>query len=157
MSSPPSSLGKSAGLHPSDEALKAYLVRRQFAQSAINDVIKNYRETIELVTRESPEYDSSAPEEENETENQPVTATTAPTTEAQAHPSPPPTGAPFHFAVVGDSIELSGRLTSPDQVERVVKLLELNKVMIAPVDQAFDTGDDDPDSGWDKDLEEASD
>jgi len=41
---------------PSDENLRAYLLRRNFATDAISDVIAFYRETMELVTRESGGY-----------------------------------------------------------------------------------------------------
>jgi hypothetical protein len=44
---------------PSDENLKVYLIRRNFASDAIPEVIKAYRETAELVTPESSEYDSA--------------------------------------------------------------------------------------------------
>jgi hypothetical protein len=44
------------GAQPSDENLRSFLTRRNFAADAIERVIKAYRETIELVTRESGEY-----------------------------------------------------------------------------------------------------
>src|ERR1700730_7329456 len=44
---------------PSDENLKAYLIRRNFAADAIPEVIKAYRETSELVTAESKGYAST--------------------------------------------------------------------------------------------------
>lgn len=42
---------------PSDANLKSYLIRRNFAADAIDRVIKSYRETVELVARESGGYD----------------------------------------------------------------------------------------------------
>lgn len=42
---------------PSDQNLRAYLIRRNFAADAVDRVIKSYRETQELVTSESGGYD----------------------------------------------------------------------------------------------------
>ena len=119
---------------PTDESLRAYLIRRQFAKSAIDDVTRNYRETIELVTRESGDYDSPVTQPEDQT---------MPT----AQPPAPPTGAPFHVAITADAILVSGRLTTAEQVERLVKLLNLNKVMITPVDGAMATEYTDDEEG----------
>src|SRR5262245_1767543 len=44
------------GQRPSDENLRSYLVRRNFAVDAIDRVIKSYRETMDLVTQESGVY-----------------------------------------------------------------------------------------------------
>jgi hypothetical protein len=46
------------GQQPSDHNLRSYLIRRNFAQDALDRVIQSYRETIELVARESGAYDS---------------------------------------------------------------------------------------------------
>ena len=56
-------------------------------------------------------------------------------------------GVPFRVALEGDAIEVSGRLTTPEQVEKLVKILELNKVMITPVHGAFDTEYTDDEEG----------
>jgi hypothetical protein len=44
---------------PSDENLKSWLIRRQFAADAVSDVIKAYRDTMDLVAREGGAYDSA--------------------------------------------------------------------------------------------------
>lgn len=43
--------------HPSDDNLRAWLVRRNFASDAIERVIKIYRDNVELVARESGAFD----------------------------------------------------------------------------------------------------
>jgi len=43
---------------PTDENLRSYLMRRGFSQGALNNVITCYRETRELVTGESVDYDA---------------------------------------------------------------------------------------------------
>ena len=115
---------------PTDESLRAYLIRRQFAQSAIDDVIENYRETIEFVTRESEAHDppASSPEDRN-----------IPT--PQVTPSAPsPQGTPFHAGFDGNALEGAFRLTTPEEVDTLVKFLNLNKIMIEPVRGALDGG-----------------
>jgi hypothetical protein len=41
---------------PSDQNLRSYLIRKNFAVDAIDRVIKSFRETVELVTQESVAY-----------------------------------------------------------------------------------------------------
>ena len=118
---------------PTDESLRAYLIRRQFSQAAIKEVIQNYRATFELVTRESAEYDSPITPPEDQDMHTP-----------QSHTSPPPTlptGAPFSVAITSDAIEVSGRLSTPEDIDKLVKILQVNKLMITPIDVPFDTGE----------------
>ncbi len=56
-----------------------------------------------------------------------------------AQPLAQPTGAPFHVAITADTIEVTGRLTTPEQVDKLVQILQLNKVMITPVHGAMAT------------------
>ena len=44
---------------PGDELLRAYLIRRGFAAAAVPQCIHSFRETMELVTRETSAYPSS--------------------------------------------------------------------------------------------------
>ena len=53
-------------------------------------------------------------------------------------PAPPP-GAPFHVAITADAIEVTGRLTTPEEVDKLVEVLKLNKVIITPVNGAMAT------------------
>ncbi len=46
---------------PSDENLRAYLLKRGFAQSAVDTPIRTYRETLEFVSQETAEYSQPAP------------------------------------------------------------------------------------------------
>ena len=128
---------------PSDANIRSYLARRNFAQSAMDTVIQSFRETMALVTPESGGYDSSAVKKKEE----PMTATHIPSREPK-NIRPPMTGdAPFRVALEGDAIEVAGRLTKPEDVEKLIKILELNKIMITPVYEANDTGNlenDDP-------------
>ena len=114
---------------PTDESLRAYLIRRQFAQSAISDVIQNYRETIDLVARESAGYD--APVAQPKDTEMPVPHVDPPTQ--------PPQGTPFRAGFDGAALEGSFRLTTPEDIDTLVQFLQLNKVMIAPVRRSMPT------------------
>ena len=118
------------GSKPSDESLRSYLVRRQFALSAIDAVIKNFGETFDLVARESEGYDSSQVEDEGDQMLQ--TADTAP-----VHPAPPkpsatavPLDEPFEISIAGKRI--SGRFEFRDQesIEQLIGILNANKIML---------------------------
>jgi hypothetical protein len=53
--------GEWEGQRPSDDNLRSFLIRRNFAADAIDRVIQSYRETMELVARETGAYDSLKP------------------------------------------------------------------------------------------------
>lgn len=116
------------GHRPSDENLRSYLIRRNFATEAIDRVIKSYRETIDLVTQESGEYapanvGSSGQKQGEGTMRFEQSSTTA--------TPPPPTSGDFRvsFTDGGGAIEVSGRLTSAKSVERLIKALEAGKTL----------------------------
>jgi hypothetical protein len=53
---------------PGDDLLRSYLLRKGFAQVAVPSVITAYRETMELVDRESGEYHSQPKADEQQTD-----------------------------------------------------------------------------------------
>ena len=56
-----------------------------------------------------------------------------------APPAPPPQGAPFRAGFDGDVLEGGAfRLTTPKEVDTLVKFLTLNRTMITSVHGAFD-------------------
>ena len=130
---------------PTDESLRAYLIRRQFSQSAIEDVIRNYRQTINLVTQESVEYDSSAQSSEDQEVSPQQTTEVTPT--SAPLPTLPSQGPPFQAGFDGSVLAGAFRLTTPEEIDTLVRFLEINKVMITPVSRAFDTGDMEEDNG----------
>lgn len=54
-------------LPPSDENLRAYLLKRGFAQSAVDTPIRTYRETLEFVSRLGAPYNTQETKEVDET------------------------------------------------------------------------------------------
>lgn len=123
---------------PSDDKLRSFLLRKNFSSSALEKVCRSYRETMELVLEVPGGYDTARPQESAETDMAHEIGTAE-----SAHPArTPPSGTlgvPFRVSLEGDAIEVSGRLTTPEEVEKLVKILELSKVIITPVSGAFDT------------------
>ena len=137
---------------PSDDSLKAYLARRGFSQKALDNVIKAYRETIELVNEVSGEY------------NHPVSSETAQTTETQGPPvSQPQTGSapqrritpplplpadePMRVSITSIGLEVVARLSDKESVDKLIRTLEATKLLLEPVHGAMDTEYTDDEEG----------
>lgn len=140
------------GRPPSDDSLKAYLARRGFSQKALDNVIKPYRETIELVNEVSGEY------------NPPVSPETAQTTETQGAPvSQPQTGStpqrrippplslpadePMRVSITSSGLEVVARLSDKESVDKLIRTLEATKLLLEPVYGAMDTEYSDDEEG----------
>lgn len=128
---------------PSDDKLRSYLLRKNFSSSALDRVVRSYRETIELVTEEAGDYNDESQSAEPDTMREPSEHSSQP----RLRPTPPPRGTPFRVALEGDAIEGTFRLTTPEEVDKLVKILQLNKVMIAPILETFDTKYTDDEEG----------
>lgn len=105
------------GLRPSDENLRSYLIRRNFAVDAIERVIKSYRETMDLVTQESGVY--PAQKQEN--------AVIQPRQSDPRIIPPIPHGEvePFRITYTKNGIEISGRLTDSESAEEFLATVEM--------------------------------
>lgn len=131
------------GAQPSDQNLKSWLIRRQFGADALDRVIQSYRETMELVTRESGAYPpptagADAPGEEQ-------TPMTPQVQSAPATGSPKPPGDDFvrmikdmlpnpelnKFRIVdhGAAIEVQG-LVDRKGLEKLLKRLTAYKAVL---------------------------
>jgi len=105
------------GAIPSDESLKNYLVRRQFSTSAMDSVTKNYRETFELVARESVEYDSDILDDESEQEQ--IMQQVQPKASAPI-PVSSTTGTGYNIGFLGSSIQMGGVISSKSDAQKVI-------------------------------------
>jgi hypothetical protein len=121
---------------PSDENLRAYLVRRGFAQSALTGVIQAFRETIAMVPPESPVSVPLA--KSSEGSSMQVSSRTAVTP-----PAALATGAAvpladrrenlLRVAVDDDRIEVSAALFDQKGVERLIRVLQANKDLLPEI------------------------
>lgn len=122
---------------PNDEKLRSFLLRKNFSSSALDRVIRSYRETMDLVTEETGSYNH----ESQSTESDAMRETSQRSIQQNSgRPIPPSQGTPFRVALEGDAIEGTFRLTTPEEVDKLVKILQLNKVMITPISEIFGTG-----------------
>ena len=130
---------------PSDEALRAYLIRRQFAHAAIDDVTQTFRETFDLVTRESGEYDSLVKPPEND-QMPPTQTITEPVQPSLAGSTMAPD---IHrrVSLVDDHLEVSAVLTTVEDVEKLINALNAYKLLVQPVSEAFATEHTDDEEG----------
>lgn len=121
----------------SDQAIRSYLLTQKFIPAGADAVIRSYRETKQLVEGESKGYGGSSAAHEGAEVNYsppaPMQLGAAPT-EVKAEP--------FRLSVVGDHIEISARISTPEQVDELMRKLKFARMMIAPVDP-LSTDDDD--------------
>lgn len=124
----------------SDQAIRSYLLTQKFIPAAADAAIRAYRETKQFVDMETAGH---LPDHTNENplirdfEHFPNSSTVAAPLAAGAGASSRPM--PFRVEITRDALEVSGRLTTLDDVEMLIKVLTLNKVMLAQTTMATDT------------------
>ena len=116
------------GDQPSDENLRSYLVRRQFATDALDRVIEAYRETMELVTRDSEGHTANSGAKgsgQQETPNMQTAVT------PQTGRTPPPVAAgPMSVSFTGDRLQVSAVLEDGEAVDKLIKALTATKALL---------------------------
>ena len=121
------------GSVPGDELLRAYLIRRGFAAAVVPQVIHTFRETKENVTRETALYPSSEPanrkvekvdQEEEHTHSQ-IKRTAG---EREFFSSPLSGQTRVRILMDGPA--------GPKEIEKLIKLLTVQKEVIQEEDQA---------------------
>ena len=122
------------GHRPSDENLRSYLIRRNFAVDAIDRVIKSYRETIDLVTQELGVYPESLGVKPKGQEKSPMQG-------HQQQLSPGPYNGPFKVSFSPDGIEVGAILTDADTADALIRSINALKALLpskpkAPDDEA---------------------
>lgn len=134
------------GGSPSDENLRAYLVRRGFAQSALTSVIQAFRETMALVPTDSS---SVAPESTavrgagmQTTQQTRAVAGAPPSAVGMASPSVVSSESVLRVSVTDDRLEVSAALLDQKSVDRLIRVLEANKGLL-PEDTDGDAGNSD--------------
>ena len=129
---------------PSDANMTHYLLRRNFAQSAIGRILGAYKETIELVARESQEHDFSLAAA-NEKPVEPLSSA-----QRGRQPASPAVGG-MRVSIVDDRLEVSANLIDAESVEKLIRVLSANKELlpervasdISAADEGLEHGVDD--------------
>jgi hypothetical protein len=106
---------------PSDDNLRAYLVRRGFSQTSLPSVIQAFRDTIELVSSDTNGYTPL-------TEEPPKTMTHQGSTTIASRSNV--TVRPISVMFNGDRLEVSAVLDDAESVDRLIKALEANKTLL---------------------------
>lgn len=116
---------------PSDENLRAYLLKRGFAQSAVDAPIRSYRETLEFVSKLPGAYN---PAMEQATAQREGSHVARPGVGAMGmHSAQPAVAAPKAALAVlfnGMNVEVHATLDSGDAVEKLIRVLEANKPLL---------------------------
>ena len=116
---------------PSDDNLRAYLVRRGFATAALSGVIQSFRETIELVGRVPSGYAPSISSEEDDNDGQEVPFVDP--QESATTRSPSKSGVdqrPMRVSFDGNKLEVAAVLTDSESVERLINILRANQALL---------------------------
>jgi hypothetical protein len=131
---------------PSDDNLRAYLVRRGFSQSSLTNVIQSFRDTIELVTPEPSEPDLSRGFDTPSTHDRlpSVPASEAPRERIQVHGPEEITSThqspAIRVSITDGRLEVMASLTEEKEIDKLIQILKLNKILFQTVEHPFDTG-----------------
>jgi hypothetical protein len=125
------------GAPPSDDNLRAYLVRRGFAQSALTGAIQAFRETISMLSPESlvTTQETTLPGQTGQTQapSRPAFTPPPPATMAHAVITEQQPGRPekvLRVALTDDRLEVSAALMDQKSVERLIRILQVNKDLL---------------------------
>jgi hypothetical protein len=122
------------GHQPSDDSLRSWLIRRNFASDAVDRVIHSYRETVALVAQEAGTYDppSAAPPPATlEPEAQPMQSSALAERQSAQLPAAPQAGGPAYrvsFTPTG-GIEVAGRIETEADLDELLEVLGAQKAL----------------------------
>ncbi len=124
---------------PSDDSLRAYLKREGFSSGAVDQVIQFYRETLEIASSQGARHDS----QERQQREPDLAMTSAPANHQMQPPLPLPSksGRPFTIGFDGDVLTGTIAIRSVRDIDRLVKVLEAQKVAIEAMQEDSDSGD----------------
>lgn len=112
------------GTVPNDDKLRSYLLRKGFGSSALDRVVRSFRETMDLVTEDLEGYDSKS--EQRRTLERPAQDTekyeTIPATQLVV--------SGMRVSIVNDRLEVSANLSDVESVEKLIRALEANKELL---------------------------
>ncbi|MCH7889635.1 MAG: hypothetical protein IIA00_10225 [Proteobacteria bacterium] len=117
---------------PSDEKLRSYLIRKNFSSSALDRVIRSYRETMELVSDEGPGY-TFDPTIIQSVGTERETDMAGGVGASQFRPQAPPsvlTASVLRVSFTDDRLEVTAGLIDAEAVDRLIKVLEANKPLL---------------------------
>jgi hypothetical protein len=139
------------GVLPSDDNLRAYLIRRGFAESAISPVITTLRETMELVATEAEGYSPPGPTPRGQSavQAQGVTSSAPP-----PKPAFRPSDNDFRVSLSDWGLEITAGLIDQVGVDRLMAILQATKALLPAKAEIGATESKDPTEppGADEDI-----
>ena len=128
---------------PNDGKLRSFLLRKNFSSSALDRVIRSYRETMELVTEEAGGYTAAESGSPVDDGGSPVHQTPASSGSHSRPPLPPaPAGEPMRVSITTTGLEVVARLSDREEIDRLIQTLEATKLLFTPVEEAVKPSDD---------------
>jgi hypothetical protein len=120
----------------SDQALRSYLLTRKFLPSAVDGVIRAYRETMDLVEEEAGAY--HAADDQTAKEPPPMQPKLHEPSAPRGGKLPPPPaeteGAlPFNVALTGGGLEIGARIKSERDIESLIQILQTMKPLLPTI------------------------
>lgn len=124
---------------PSDSNLRHFLIKKKFNPNAANEVIKLYRDTLELVTAQTPEYNAEEAKDEPKspigTSMPSIQKPPAQVIQPQGIPSGETFGAPSVVTPEGLSFKISENsinvafngMVTQETIQKLIKYLEISK------------------------------
>jgi hypothetical protein len=125
------------GVLPSDENLKAYLIRRGFAQSAVGNVIQVLRDSVELVGPPASTYTAPTTSKSAEQGMQGSAMGGAPQASAPAQVHNMPSQKEFRVSLTDEGLQITAHVPDRRGIDRLVAILQANRVLLPEVE---DTG-----------------
>ena len=123
---------------PSDDNLRSYLVRRGFSPSSLSNVIRSYRETIEVAGGEGEDID---PRESDSEMEQRIGNDVAKSPRALPMENQRLSDDSFRVVMTGDRLDVSAGLISLRGIDRLIRILEAHKELLADLDHAAKSSD----------------
>lgn len=123
-------LGEYGEKAPSDENLRAFLLKRGFAQSAVDAPIKAYRETLEFVSRLPGAYNALMPQTTSDRGGSHVASPGPGLLSMQS--AAPAIDVKRKLSVMfnGAYVEVQATLESADAVDQLIRVLQANKPLL---------------------------
>jgi single-stranded DNA-binding protein len=143
---------------PSDESLRSYLVRRGFSQTALEQVIQIYRETIDIAGPKSQVQDGGRSAAEAKEAQMGHAHSTGGGRDSPPPAQPVPNGKPFTVAFDGTVLTGSLAIRSVRDIDRLMKVLQAQKAAFEAMQDDWDddapSADDQRDAAIDREADE---
>jgi hypothetical protein len=122
---------------PSDDNLRAYLVRSGFAPSALPSVIQSLRDTMQLVMTNMTEHNPPPTGGGGAVQpSQQITGLRTDPPRYETTYTPASDAEPFRVTFTGSGVEIAAKITSPQVADDLIRAVEALKRLLRPLGEA---------------------